>query len=92
MGSDEVFQGKKCLERAKYGGNMSGAWANKQMVLTLPARCSFCIIARHKSLGGGFGCVLPVRARVGRTFEALAPLLMTFLVLLGRLSLEIVTC
>jgi len=42
------------------------------MVLTLPARSSFDIIARHKGLGGGFGCVLPLRARAGRTCEALA--------------------
>jgi hypothetical protein len=35
---------------------------NKALVLTMPARGSFCIIARHKGLGGGFGCVLPVRA------------------------------
>jgi len=43
---------------------------NKQMVLTLPALRSFGIIARHKGLGSGFGFVLPLRARVGRTFEA----------------------
>jgi len=36
--------------------------ANKALVLTMPARCSFGIIARHKGLGGGFGFVLPVRA------------------------------
>ncbi len=49
------------------GGNSPGG-ANKQMVLTLPARGSFYIIAR---LGGNSGFVLPLRARVGRTFEAL---------------------
>jgi hypothetical protein len=42
------------------------------MVLTLPARSSFHIIARHTRLGGGFGFVLPLKARVGRTCEALA--------------------
>jgi hypothetical protein len=48
--------------------------SNKQMVPTLPARGNFYIRARHKSLGGGFGCVLPLKARVGRTFEALGHL------------------
>jgi len=38
--------------------------ANKQMVLTIPARRSFYIIARHKGLGSGVGFILPVRARV----------------------------
>jgi hypothetical protein len=28
----------------------SNEWANKKMVLTLPARGNFSIIARHKSL------------------------------------------
>jgi len=36
--------------------------ANKALVLTMPARRSFGIIARHKGLGGGLGFVLPVRA------------------------------
>ncbi len=36
--------------------------ANKALVLTMPALGNFGIIARHKGLGGGFGCVLPVRA------------------------------
>ena len=49
----------------------SGLWPNKQMVPTLPARGSFKICARHKRLGGGFGFVLPLRARAGRTCEAL---------------------
>jgi hypothetical protein len=40
----------------------SSVWPNKQMVLTMPARGSFYIIARHTGLGGGFGVVLPVRA------------------------------
>jgi hypothetical protein len=48
--------------------------ANKQMVLTLPARGNFYIRARHKGLGSYGGCILPVRARAGRTCEALAPL------------------
>jgi hypothetical protein len=42
--------------------------SNKKMVLTLPARGNFCIIARHKRLGGGVGSLLPLWARVGRTF------------------------
>jgi len=42
------------------------------MVPTLPARSNFEIIARHNGLGGNLGFILPVRARVGRTFEALA--------------------
>jgi hypothetical protein len=42
------------------------AHANKALVLTAPARSSFGIIARRKRFGGGFGCVLPVRARVRR--------------------------
>ena len=37
----------------------------KSLVLTLPAHSNFDIIARHKGLGGYFGLVLPVRARVG---------------------------
>jgi hypothetical protein len=46
--------------------------ANKRMVLTLPARGSFGIIARHTRLGGGVSLVLPHTARAGRTCEALA--------------------
>ena len=49
----------------------SRAWANKHMVPTLPARGNFHIIARHTGLGGGLGFVLPVKARAGRTCEAL---------------------
>ena len=49
--------------------------ANKALVLTLPARRSFGIIARHKGLGGGFGFVLPVKARAGRTMQALYSIL-----------------
>jgi hypothetical protein len=41
------------------------------MVLTLPARGNFGILARPKRLGGGFSVVLPLRALAGRTFEAL---------------------
>ena len=48
------------------------AWANKRMVLTLPARGSFRIRARYTGLGGGSNPVLPVRTRAGRTCEALA--------------------
>ena len=33
--------------------------ANKRMVLTLPARGSFSIIARHNGLGAGIGSVAP---------------------------------
>ncbi len=47
------------------------------MVLTLPARSSFRIIARYNGLGGGFGSVLPLKARAGRTCEALATFLRT---------------
>ncbi len=36
--------------------------ANKALMLTMPALGNFCIMARHNGLGGGFGCVLPVRA------------------------------
>jgi len=43
----------------------------KRMVLTLPARGNFGILARHKRLGGSVGLVLPLRARAGRTCEAL---------------------
>ena len=46
--------------------------ANKVLVPTLSALRNFSIIARHKGLGGGFGFVLPVRARTGRTTQALA--------------------
>ena len=49
-----------------------GMPANKRMVLTLPALRSFGIIARPKRLGAGIGFVLPVKARAGRTCEALA--------------------
>ena len=42
------------------------------MVLTLPARGSFDIIARCYGLGAGTNALLPVKARVGRTCEALA--------------------
>jgi hypothetical protein len=49
--------------------------ANKRMVLTLPARGSFSIIARYKSLGACTNALLPVKARVGRTCEALANVL-----------------
>jgi len=56
--------------------------ANKALVLTLPARRSFGIIARHKGLGGGFGFVLPVKARAGRTMQALAIFLATSEILL----------
>jgi hypothetical protein len=45
--------------------------ANKRMVLTLPARGNFRIIARHKRLGCSAGFILPLRARAGRTCEAL---------------------
>jgi hypothetical protein len=38
------------------------------MVLTLPAHSSFEIRARHKGLASGVGFVLPLKARVGRTF------------------------
>ena len=44
--------------------------ANKALVLTLPARGSFHILARHTRLGGGLGFVLPLRARAGRTMQA----------------------
>ena len=37
-----------------------GFSANKQMVPTLPARRNFEIIARHKGLGSGVDCILPV--------------------------------
>ncbi len=46
--------------------------ANKVLVLTLPALRNFGIIARHKRLGAGFSFVLPVKARAGRTTQALA--------------------
>jgi hypothetical protein len=42
------------------------AFANKKMVLTLPALSSFDIIARHKGLGGVFSLVLPLRALAGQ--------------------------
>lgn len=45
--------------------------ANKGLVLTLPALRNFSIIARRKGLGGGVGFVLPVKARAGRTTQAL---------------------
>ena len=40
----------------------SREWPNKRLVLTMPARRSFCICARHYGLGSGVGFVLPVRA------------------------------
>ncbi len=43
-----VFYGKKCLEREKYGGNISGVRANNSMALTLPVRGNFDIVARQK--------------------------------------------
>ncbi len=46
--------------------------ANNGLVLTLPARDNFGICARRKRLGSGVGCVLPVKARAGRTTRALA--------------------
>ena len=49
---------------------LANVFANKNMVLTLPARDSFRIHVRHKRLGGGIGFVLPVKARAGRTCEA----------------------
>jgi len=64
------YQGSK----SRQAGHCSGVFcihANKRLVLTLPTRDSFGIIARHKSLGGGVGFVLPVRAQAGRTNEAL---------------------
>jgi hypothetical protein len=36
--------------------------ANKHLVLTMPARRSFSIIARHNGLGVVFGFILPFRA------------------------------
>ncbi len=39
-------------------------WANKALVLTLPAGGSFGLRARHKGLGGFVGCLLPVVALV----------------------------
>jgi len=36
--------------------------ANKQMVLTTPAHCSFQHNCPPQRFGGGFGVVLPVRA------------------------------
>jgi hypothetical protein len=41
------------------------------MVLTIPAHGSFYIIARYTGLGAGSNPVLPLKARVGRTCEAL---------------------
>jgi len=41
-----------------------GAWANKRLHTTATALASFGIIARRKCLGGCFGCILPVRARL----------------------------
>ena len=37
--------------------------ANKALVQTAPALCSFGILARHNRFGGGFGAFLPHRAR-----------------------------
>ena len=45
-----------------------GHFADNGLVLTLPACGNFGILARHKDLSGGSGCVLPLRARAGRTF------------------------
>jgi hypothetical protein len=42
------------------------------MVLTLPVRGNFGIRARRKGFGCNLGFVLPLKARVGRTCEALA--------------------
>ncbi len=42
--------------------NIISIMANKRLVLTMPARRSFSIRARHKGLGGSVGFVLPVRA------------------------------
>lgn len=48
------------------------------MVLTVPALHSFYLIARYKRLGGGFGFVLPVKARAGRICKALALFLLAW--------------
>jgi hypothetical protein len=42
------------------------AMANKALVLTVPARGNFGIIARRKRFGGGVGAFLPQRARKRR--------------------------
>jgi hypothetical protein len=47
------------------------------MVLTLPARSSFEIIARCKGFGGGVGFVLPVMARVGQHILSVRPVMHT---------------
>ena len=46
--------------------------ANKALVLTLPALSSFDIRARYKSFVLILRFLLPVRARAGRTMQALA--------------------
>lgn len=51
----------------------------KRMVLTLPARGDFRIRTRYKCLGGGIGLILPHTARAGRTCEALAIFLDTWM-------------
>jgi hypothetical protein len=44
------------------GGVFEHVWPNKRLVLTMPARRSFCICARYYGLGSGVGFVLPVKA------------------------------
>jgi hypothetical protein len=62
--------------------------ANKRMVLTLPVRRSFYIRARYTRLGGSVGCVLPVKARAGRTCEALALFSNVLECMLGSLLMD----
>ncbi len=45
--------------------------ATRWLQTLLPACGNFEIRVRHNGLGGHAGFVLPVKARVGRTFEAL---------------------
>jgi hypothetical protein len=64
------------MEQLQETGESRERVYNKRMVLTLPARGSFDIIARYKGLVSGSSSVLPLKARVGRTCEALAHHLM----------------
>jgi hypothetical protein len=47
-----------------YIGGIRPKTANNSLVMTVPARRSFTIIARHKGFVCCFGFVLPVKARV----------------------------
>jgi hypothetical protein len=60
-----------CTQGSEEGSCKSALVVTRWLPILLPALRNFEIIARHKRFGGGFGCVLPFRARAGRTTQAL---------------------